>query len=315
LTQRPFRFLGEISGVIDARALAEQARKAESLGYSMVVRSDHLLDQLAPVPAMAVIANATQRLRVGTFVFNNDLHHPAVLAQDLASLDVLSGGRLEVGIGAGWNRPEYVAAGIPFDSGKARVERMQEAVAVLKGLFGDGPFSFSGKHYEISEMDGRPKPVQRPHPPFLIGGGGRRLLSFAAREADVVGLAPRIGPDGRGDVASVLLEATAEKIEWIRAAAGDRLDDLEINTYPAVGRVTVTDDAGKAARELAARLKERSGRDFSVEDVLGSPHVFIGSIADLEQKFRDLRERFGISCIMTGGLDELAPLVERMAGS
>jgi hypothetical protein len=147
----------------------------------------------------------------------------------------------------------------------------------------------------------------------LVGGGGRRLLTLAAREADMVGLAPRIARDGRGDVPSVLLDATAEKIEWIRSAAGARFDQLEINTYPAVGGVMVTDDAGQAARDLAARLAERSGREFSVDDLLESPHVFIGSIADLEAKFRHLRQRFGISCIMTGGLDELAPLVERMA--
>jgi len=311
----PFRFLAEAGGATDAGGLVERARKAEALGYSVLLRTDHLLDQLAPIPALATIAAATERLRVGTFVFNNDLRHPAVLAQDLASLDGLSGGRLEIGLGAGWNRPEYEAAGIHFDSGKVRVERMEEAVAVLKGLFAEGSFSFQGKHYTITDMDGRPKPVQKPHPPFLIGGGGHRLLSFAAREADIVGLAPRIGGEGRADPASCMLEATAEKVGWIRSAAGERLQRLEINTYPALGRVTVTDEPGKPAAELAARLKDRYGADFSVEELLDSPHVFIGSLRDLEQKFRSLRERFGINCIMTGGIDELGPLVERMAGT
>ena len=188
---KQFEFLAEARDPISASELGERARRAEALGYHALVVPDHVLDQLSPVPALAVIAAATERLRVGAFVFNNDLRHPAVLAQDLASLDVLSEGRLDIAIGAGWNRAEYEAVGIGFDPAPIRSDRLAEAVAVLKGCFADGPFSFDGRYYRITDHDGGPRPIQRPHPPFMIGGGGRRTLTLAAREAQIVGFAPR----------------------------------------------------------------------------------------------------------------------------
>src|SRR5687768_16167567 len=196
-----------------------------------MVIPDHLIHQLSPVPVMAAVAAVSEQLRIGAFVLNNDLRHPAVLAQDLASLDVLSEGRLDVNIGAGWNKPEYDAIGIPFDPTPVRQERLAEAVAILKGCLRGGPFSFEGKHYRITDYDAGPAAVQQPHPPFMIGGGGRRTLGLAAKEADVVGLAPRIR-GAIGDALSLTWEATAEKIECVRAAAGDRWPDLPFNVYP-----------------------------------------------------------------------------------
>ncbi len=317
---RPFRFLGEATTeVVDGRRLAADARRAEGMGYSVLVISDHLVEQLAPVPVLATIAAATERIRLGTFVFNNDLRHPAVLAQELASLDVLSGGRLEIGIGAGWNRPEYAAIGLPFESVGTRVSRLAESIAVLKGSFADGPFSFAGEHYTIVDHDGQPKPVQRPHPPLLLGGGGRRLLSLAGREADIVGLAPRILADDAGelhaDPRSLTAAAAAEKIGWIREAAGPRFATLELNTYPSGGPIVVTDHARTEAEARADRLRQRTGVGISADELLESPHTFIGSIDGLARKFVELRERFGISSFMTGGIDELAPVVERLAGT
>jgi probable F420-dependent oxidoreductase len=312
---RPFRFLADAVGVVDGNALAEKARRAESIGYDVLVLSDHLLEQLAPIPAMATIAAATNKLRIGTFVFNNDLRHPAVLAHDLATLDVLSGGRLEIGIGAGWNKPEYDEIGLRFDPVATRVGRLEEAIAVLKGLFGDGPFSFAGKHYTITARDGQPKPVQQPHPPLMIGGGGRRVLSLAGREANIVSLAPRIGKDGRGDPTSITLAATAEKVDWLRDAAGDRFGDLELNIYPSMSEVIVTDHSRQEVAKVRDRLRERTGQDISEDELLESPHVFIGSIEGLVEKFRMLRERLGISSLMLGDIDELAPVVERLAGT
>jgi probable F420-dependent oxidoreductase len=238
-----------------------------------------------------------------------------VLAQDLGTLDVLSGGRLEIGIGAGWNQPEYEEIGLPFDPVGTRVGRLEEAVAVLKGLFGDGPFSFDGTHFTIRERDGQPKPVQKPHPPFLIGGGGRRVLSLAAREATVVGLAPRIARDGRGDPSSITVAATAEKIAWVREAAGERFGDLELNVYPSMSQVTVTDHARAEAARLRGKLRLETGHDVGEDDLLESPQVFIGSVDGLVDKFQALRQRLGISSFMVGGIDELAPVVERLAGS
>ncbi|MDQ6796061.1 MAG: TIGR03621 family F420-dependent LLM class oxidoreductase [Chloroflexota bacterium] len=312
---RPFRFLAEAVEVVDGKVLAEKARRAESLGFDVLVFSDHLINQLAPIPAMATVAAATDKLRIGTFVFNNDLRHPAVLAQDLATLDVLSGGRLEIGIGAGWNKPEYDRAGLPFEPVGTRVGRLEEAVAVLKGLFGGGPFSFAGEHYTITEMDGQPKPTQQPHPPFMIGGGGRRLLTLAGREADIVSLAPRIGANVRGDPTSITLAATAEKIGWVREAAGDRFSDIELNVYPSMSPVIVTDHARAEVRKLRDRLRARGDPEVSEDELLESPHIFIGSIDGLVKKLQRLREQLGISSIMLGDIDELAPVVERLAGT
>jgi probable F420-dependent oxidoreductase len=312
---RPFRFLAEAGAVSDGTALAETARRAEATGIDVLVIADHLVNELAPIPAMATIAAATDRLRIGTFVLNNDLRHPAVLAQDLASLDVLSRGRLEIGIGAGWNAPEYRAIGLPFEAVGTRVSRLEEAVAVLKGSFGRRPFSFAGEHYTITELDGRPKPIQRPHPPLFIGGGGRRLLSLAGREADIVGLAPRLLPGVRGDPSSITIAATEEKIGWLRMAAGARFDSLELNIYPSMSPVLVTDHSRRAASRLAARLAKRTGVEVSPADLLDSPHIFIGSVAELVEKFRSLRERLGVSSIMVGTLDDLPGVVERLAGT
>ena len=310
---KPFRFYASASGALAAGRVVEVARKAESIGYTGIVLPDHLVDQPAPIAFLTAVAAATTRLRVGTFVLNNDLRHPAVLGQELATLDVLSGGRLDIGIGAGWNRPEYDRIGIAFEPTRRRVERLAESIAVLKGLFGDGPLTFAGTHYRITSHDGRPKPVQKPHPPFLVGGGGRRILELAAREAQIVGFAPRIGaPDG---VRSGLWDGTAEKVAWVRAAAGARFGELDLNTYPSFGRPTVTDDAGGQARALAARLRERWGVELGTEELLRSPHVFIGSIADLTEKFRSLRSELGINSIMVGDVDSLAPVVERLAGT
>ena len=313
---RPFRFFAGATEIVDGRTLAERARRAETIGYDALVIPDHLLEQPGPIPVLATIAAATEQLRVGAFVLNNDLRHPAILAQDLATIDVLSGGRLIVGIGAGWNQPEYASIGLPFDRVGVRVDRLTESVAVLKGLFGDGPVTYEGAHYTIRDLEGQPKPVGRPSPPFLIGGGGRRLLTLAAREADIVGLAPRIdSATGRGDPTSITIAATEEKIGWVREAAGERFDGLELNIYPSMSPIVVTDHARDEAAALADRIRARSGHDIAVDDLLESPHIFIGSIAGLADKLLGLRERLGISTVMLGELGQLDPIVERLAGA
>jgi probable F420-dependent oxidoreductase len=297
---RPFRFLGPVGdGIVDARALAAEARKAEDIGLDVLIRSDHLLEQHAPLPVLAAVAAVTEHVRVATFVLNVDLRHPAVLAQELASIDVISGGRLEIGLGAGWNQPEYAAVGIPYDPVPVRVARLAEVVAILKGCFGPGPFSYAGKHFTITDHDGYPKPARRP--PLFLGGGGRRTLSLAGREADIVGLAPR-----PGDPRSYTAAGTAEKIGWVREAAGDRFGALEFNAYPSGGPVVITDDARGAAAERARQL------GLSVEEVLDSPHVYIGSVAGLTEKILGLRERFGISSIMLDDYEAAAPIIANL---
>ena len=311
---KPFHFLADGRASASGKELADKARRAESIGFHALVVPDHLGDQMSPISVMTAIAAATERLRVSAFVFNNDLRHPAVLAQDLASLDLLSDGRLDIAIGAGWNKPEYDAIGIPFDPTPVRQARLVEAISVLKGCFADGPFSFAGEHYTITDYDAGPKPVQKPHPPFLIGGGGRRTLELAGREADIVSLAPRIGKHRKVDARSLTFEATVEKIGWVREAAGNRLDRLEFNVYPSGSPVAVTDDLYGEARRVIDSLKERTGVELTEAEVLDSPHLFIGSIDHLVEKFEGLRERLGISSFMLGEIDELTPIVERLAG-
>ena len=311
---RPFTFLADAFDVSSARELGEKARAAEELGVTTFVLPDHLVGQPAPVPYLAAVAALTERIRISAFVHNNDLRHPAVLAQELATLDVLSEGRLDVAIGAGWNAAEYAAIGLPFDPARVRQARLAESVAVLKGCFAAGPFSFAGEHYAITDYDGQPGPVQRPHPPFFIGGGGRTTLELAAREAQIVGLAPRI-LRGVADPQSFSWAATEEKIGWVRAAAGDRFDSLTLNVYPSFWPITVTDDLEREAAKVSAALEERSGTALSVPDVIESPHIFIGSHDRFVEKFTELRDRLGISSFMVGDLDELGPVVQRLAAT
>jgi probable F420-dependent oxidoreductase len=312
----PFRFLATVDGYPSFADLTSAARRAEAVGCSTFVLPDHLVEQYGAIPVLATVAAATERLRVGTFVLNVGLRHPAVLAQDLATVDALSGGRLEIGLGAGWNKPEHDAIGIPFEPTGVRIKRLTEAVAILKGCFAEGPFSFSGEHYTITGHDGVPKPVQRPHPPFFLGGGGRRLLTLAGREAQIVGLAPRIavGDRPRVDAWSLTAAAAEEKIGWVREAAGDRFGELELNTYPNGGPTVITNDPRAEAARRADRIRAQTGVELSVEEILDSPHTFVGSVKDLTRKFVELRERFGISSFLVDDLDALAPVVEELAG-
>lgn len=309
----PFRFLADAREIASLAELRETARRAEAIGIDTLVIPDHLIPQLAPVAAMSAITVISDRLRVAAFVLNNDLRHPAVLAQELASIDVLSGGRLDVAIGAGWNRPEYDAIGLPFDPTPVRQARLAEAIAVLKGCFGPTPFNFAGEHYTITDYDAYPKPTQQPHPPFMIGGGGRRTLELAAREAQIIGLAPRIRGPGP-DPASVSFEGTREKIGWVRDAAGDRFDALQLNIYPSMTGISITDAPLREAAAASERLGQR-GIVIGAEELLDSPHIFIGTVDDLVAKLTRLRAELGISSIMVGAIGELDPVVERLAGT
>jgi probable F420-dependent oxidoreductase len=312
---KPFTFLADAFDVSSARELGERALAAEDLGVTTFVLPDHLVSQPAPVPYLATVAALTERIRISAFVHNNDLRHPAVLAQELATLDLLSEGRLDVAIGAGWNEPEYTAIGIPFDPIRIRRARLAEGVTVLKKCFGPEAFSFAGEHYAITDHDAQPKPVQQPHPPFFIGGGGRATLELAAREAQIVGLAPRILPGRGADPRSITWAAAEEKIGWVRDAAGDRFADLTFNVYPSIWPITVTDDLHGEAGKVVAELSKRTGIELTEQEVIDSPHIFIGSTDRFVEKFSQLREQLGISSFLVGGLEELGPVVQRLAGT
>ncbi|HEV7723390.1 MAG TPA: TIGR03621 family F420-dependent LLM class oxidoreductase [Iamia sp.] len=308
---RPFRFGVQLSSAPDAATWAGLARQAEDLGFSTLFMPDHFGDQLSPVVALQAAADATTTLRVGTLVFDNDYRHPVVLAKDCATLDVLSGGRLELGLGAGWMTSDYVQSGIPMDEPKVRVDRMVEAIAVLKGVFGPDPFSYQGEHYTLAGYDGLPKPVQEPHPPLLIGGGLKRVLSFAAREAQIVGVNPTI-PNGQVDVdaaRSGTATLTDQKIEWIKTAAGDRFADIELN---ALHFATIVTDDRAGTIEMMAPL-------FGIgpDEVADYPHALIGTVDEICADLEARRERWGFSYVVIQGdsMEPFAPVVAKLAGS
>ncbi len=258
--QRRFRFGVQVAQASTRKEWLEKAKKAEDLGYTAFHMPDHFGDQIGHVPALVIVAE-NKNLKVGTLVLDNDYKHPVVLAKELATIDVLSEGRLELGIGAGWMRTDYEQSGIAYDAPKVRVDRFEEGLAVLKGCFADGPFSFEGEHYAITNYDGHPKTVQKPHPPFLIGAGGKRMLSIAAREADIIGINPNLAP---GEVnAEVGKDGTAEradrKLAWIREAAGDRFDDIEFNSLVFIGMITRRPDAGGLDVRADVRAGARGG--------------------------------------------------------
>ena len=318
MSRRPFRFgLGLFT--VQPATFTTDAQAIEAEGWSTLLIPDHVtIDQAAPLPALAAAAAVTSRLRLGTFVLNNDLRHPAVLAQEAATVDLISNGRLDLGMGAGWNQPEYTAIGRDFEPGGRRIERLEESLAVLKGLFADGPFSFQGKHYRIEAMEGLPKPVQRPRPPLLIGGGGRRLLSVAGRHADIVGFAPRLPRYDSPDTLSMTLAALEEKVAWVREAAGERFGEIELNTYEVGAPVIVTDQARPEARRWMDQLRSAwGGMEMSEDEFIASPHTFIGSLDQLCEKFQMLRERFGISYAMVRPRSRAAfgPVLERLTGT
>lgn len=320
---RPFRFAVQSFSAPDAKSWRERARRAEALGYSALHLADHFLgpgpalaatnhplQELAAVPAMAAAAEATQTLRIGCRVFCNDYRHPVMLAKEAATLDLLSGGRLELGLGAGWLRAEYEAAGMPFDVAARRVERLAESVSLLKAIFADAPVAYTGKYYQASGFTGVPRPVQRPHPPLMIGGGSRRVLALAAREADVVSLnfnnrAGVIGPDG---VASSTADATAEKVRWVREAAGAHFASLELEIGAYFTFVT------ERPEPIAAGLGKALG--LSAQEMLRHPHALFGSADAICEALESRRERYGISYVTVGdaALEAFAPVVARLTG-
>jgi probable F420-dependent oxidoreductase len=307
---RPFRFGVQASAATSRAEWVEIARRAEDLGYAVLTVADHLDDQFATTPALMAAADATTTLRIGSLVYANDYHHPAVLAKEAATLDVLSDGRLELGLGAGWMREDYDGAGIPFDPPATRIARLGEAVTVIKALLSDEPCAFDGEHYAV-HLAGTPTPVQRPHPPILIGGGGRSILTLAAREADIIGLNIDLR-SGRIDESAgptATAEATDEKIRWIRDAAGDRFDDIELQVR--IHLALVTDDLPAVAEALAPAF------GLTPEQGLDTPHALAGSVDQIVETCLARRERFGISAIglSLDVMDAMAPVVARLAGT
>lgn len=305
---RPFRFAVQLSTASSREDWVDKARRAEDLGYSTLFMPDHFGDQFAPVPALMAAADATTTLRIGTLVLDNDYRHPLVLAKEAATLDLLSGGRLELGIGAGWMRSDYEQSGIAYDSPGTRIDRFEEGLAILKGLLAGEEVSFEGRFYDVHGSAG-PRPAQQPHPPILIGGGARRMLTIAGREADIVSINfdLREGAIGPAVGATGTAELVDQKIEWVRDGAGDRFDEIELGVTVFVA--AVTDDAAGLAGMLAG------GFGLTTEQALEMPFALVGTVEQMVEALQARRERFGISYVAFSGdqIDAMAPVVAALA--
>lgn len=312
-TCRSFRFGVDLQSPLPGQTWQESARTIEALGYSTVFVPDHFDEGLGPIAALATAAAATTTLRVGTLVLACDFRHPAVLARELATVDLLSEGRLEVGLGAGWKPSDYATSGITMDTPGVRVNRLIEHTFVLRDLFGGGPVSFEGKHYRIDGLVGSPRPATAGGPPILIGGGGPRLLRFAGEAADIVGInaSVRSGSWDTDTALDALPEAIDRKVEWVREGAGDRFDQLELSCWLAA--VQITDDAVATASNLAALF---GIEDRGSHELLDSPLNLIGTLDEMEDRLRRRRDRWGINYVVVPGHQamELAPLVADLAG-
>lgn len=315
---RPIRF-GVIADVASTKdELVTLAKRVEGIGFSTLLLRDHVIahpfgHQLGPLIAMAVVALATTRLRIGTLVISNDFRPPVQLAKEVATLDLISDGRIELGLGAGFLRAEYAPLGIPFDPPGIRVARLEEAVRLLKKLFAGGKVTHHGRFFDLEDFDGFPTSVQRPHPPILIAGSGDRMLGIAAREADIVGIQTVVTTSGdlEMDPANWLAATIQRKVDLIRDAAGDRFDDVELSTTVSID---ITGDRGAGARKA---IVERGWQGVAVADVLEMPGLLIGTSEEIVDQARRRRDRYGLSYLVVSekNVELVAPVVLELSGT
>jgi probable F420-dependent oxidoreductase len=308
MSTRRFRF-----GVLASRAESasdwlDLARKVEALGYSTLLIADHFGNQLAPLPALVAAASVSTTLRVGTFVLDNDFRHPAATAKEAATVDVLTQGRLELGIGAGWNPTDYTRTGLTFEPAGTRVGKLEEAVHILKRFFAGEEVTFEGRYYQVHGLEASPKVAQQPRPPIMIGAAGRRMLTLAAREVDILNFPdrPSVGVSTAGNPGLGL--SMPEQMEIVRREAGDRYAKLELSSLT-IPRIT-TDLTG-TIEQLATQMRT------TPEVVDAMPGTLVGSREAIVEKLLANRERYDISYpVIPGGLlEEMAPIVARLTGT
>ncbi len=315
--QRRFRFGVINESMYPADAWVDHVRHIEALGYATFLIRDHFVpdffgDQYAPIAALMAAANVTTTLRIGSLVLDNDYRHPVMLAKEAATLDVLSGGRLELGLGAGWLRNEYEQAGLAFDAPGVRIGRLEEALKIIKGLWAPEPLTFAGQHYRVQALAGVPKPAQQPRPPILIGGGHRRMLALAGREADIVSFLTTSVASGTvvDDPRERFAAVVQQKIDWVRAGAGDRFAEIELSLIPSI---RISDRRRQTTEQLIAA---RGWSGITVDDVWDMPSLLIGSVEQIADDLLRRRERYGFSyyVVSDAHADEFAPIIARLAG-
>ncbi len=304
----PFRFGVMASWSDSTDEWTALARRAESLGYSTLLIPDHMGRQLSPITALTAAALVTTRLRIGSYVFANDYRHPLVLAREAATLDHLSGGRFELGIGAGWNTADYRMLGLPYDPPGRRIDRLAEALPIIDRLLSGETVDHEGTRYRLEGATIHPRPLQRPRPPIVIGGGGPRMLRLAARHADIVALQPQMDPNGRPMVRQGTEGATARKVAIVREAAGSRFDQLELNVI--VGDAALVGSGRPVPESLLAAGKSMADR------LVATPYVLYGTRRHLREQLERRRERLGISyyALPRRAMESMAPLIDELAG-
>jgi probable F420-dependent oxidoreductase len=304
----PFRFAVQLARASSGDGWAQTARRAETLGYDVLAMPDHLGDQLSPLVALSAAAAATTRLRVCAFVFANDYRHPLILARVAATLDLLSGGRFEMGMGAGWMVEDYHRLGMSYDPGPRRVDRLEEAIPLVKRLLAGETVTHDGPHYHLVAARAGVETVQKPQPPLAIGAGGPRMLRLAGREADIVGLVPGFSGQGRMRVLQATEAATASKIAIVREAAGDRFERIELNLW--LGDAGIVGSGNSLFGSAAAAAR------WAPAAIVRSPYVLYGTLGALRERLLRRRDRLGVSYYTIPGraMEEMAPLVEALAG-
>jgi probable F420-dependent oxidoreductase len=302
-TSRPFRFGAVFTGAYGAVEWAELARRLESEGFDTLLVADHYDNPMSCGPLLMAAASATTTLRVGSYVYNNDLRHPALLAKEAATIDVLSCGRLELGVGAGWNKSEYDTIGLPFEPGSVRASRFEEGIEIMTRLFTGEKLHFEGKHYRLSGLEGTPLPVQQPLP-LLIGGGGPRMIRFAARKADILGFVPQSLPGGGLDPAMFAAAAMDTKVALLEAEV------------IAAGRTDGGPERSVLAFTFYNSMSDIPDDDWLPRDLVAeSPYALIGDVAAIVDKIQERRERWGLTYHVCWDIDieKLIPVVRKLA--
>ncbi|SDC53767.1 LLM class F420-dependent oxidoreductase [Rhodococcus tukisamuensis] len=320
---RKFRFAAGGEGNAEeggARRFVKLAQKAEELGYDSFMIPDHLGNQVGPIAALGALAVATDKIRIGTAVLANGFRHPAVLAKDAATIDVLSGGRLELGIGAGWMKEEFDKGGIAYDSPGVRIAKLEETLQILDTLLRGQECNFQGKYFQINGLKGSPRPRQGPRPPIVVGGGGPKMLALAAKYADIISVAAPSNKEGKMLLSGITMEATAARVDKIREAAGDRFDDIELNWT--ITTIVPTDDREAMAEMALAALDNGYPPNIevdvrlTVEDILNSPYLAFGSYEEIADQIRAVRARTSMSYvgIFPTQMEAFAPVIAELKG-
>ncbi|HWE66721.1 MAG TPA: TIGR03621 family F420-dependent LLM class oxidoreductase [Acidimicrobiales bacterium] len=307
----PFRFALQVSQAASPAAWKALARKTEDLGYATLYIPDHLDDQWAPMIALAVAAEATTTLKVGTLVLDNDFRHPVILAKEAATLDVVTGGRFELGMGAGWMTTDYKQSGIPMDPAAVRIARLAESLEIMRSMWTTGRATFEGEYYQVHEALGTPSPVTPGGPPLVIGGGSQRILTLAGRYADVVSVVPSLaaGFIGAEVAAESIVEKYSDRVEWARAAAGERAAQLEFQCWTAAVQVVPN------AAELFESMAPLFG--LSPEQLRAAPVALIGTTGEIVETLQKRRAELSFSYIVVheAEMEALAPVIAELAGT